>query len=173
MNGPSLPKLADLGPSLTIISRTQRWIAIALPFLFVAAYFMFAHWLWWPLAILCLAGYTFVSYGSTSHDLLHGNLGLSRRSNILLLSLIELPGLAVATLIELATCTTTNRFPIVMTWKRPRRTGRWRGHCWPGRYISHESGGGPFVTRGTTENGFSWSWPFASSLSLAQSHPHR
>jgi beta-carotene hydroxylase len=93
MNGPSLPKLADLGPSLTIISRTQRWIAIALPFLFVAAYFMFAHWLWWPLAILCLAGYTFVSYGSTSHDLLHGNLGLSRRSNVLLLSLIELLGL--------------------------------------------------------------------------------
>ena len=173
MNGPSLPKLADLGPTLTIISRTQRWLAIALPLLFVAAYFIFAHWRWWPLAILCVAGYTFVSYGSTSHDLLHGNLGLSRRSNILLLSLIELLGLRSGHAYRASHLHHHKSFPDRDDVKRPRRTDRWRGHCWPGRYISHESGGGPFVTRATTENGFLWSWPFASSLSLAQSRPHR
>src|SRR5439155_8354241 len=57
------------------------------------AFAVFAGLGWWPLAVLATAAYTFFSYGSTSHDLVHGNLGLPRRLDRVLLSLIELLGL--------------------------------------------------------------------------------
>jgi beta-carotene hydroxylase len=48
----------------------------------------------WPVAaVFAAALYTFYSYGSTSHDLVHGNLGLPHRLNHVLLSIIELAGL--------------------------------------------------------------------------------
>jgi beta-carotene hydroxylase len=48
----------------------------------------------WPVASLfAAAAYTFYSYGSTSHDLVHANLGLPRKLNHILLSIIELLGL--------------------------------------------------------------------------------
>jgi beta-carotene hydroxylase len=64
-----------------------------LPFACVLAYGWLASLRYWPLAILATAAYTFYSYGSTSHDLVHGNLGLSRWLNHILLSLVELLGL--------------------------------------------------------------------------------
>ncbi|MFL5330352.1 MAG: fatty acid desaturase family protein [Gemmataceae bacterium] len=88
-----LPTLAELGPDLTRISPMQKCVTIALPFLAVAAYGLFAALGCWPLAIGCIGVFAFVSYGSTSHDLVHNNLGLSRRLNQALLSVIELLGL--------------------------------------------------------------------------------
>ncbi len=88
-----LPTLAELGRDMTVLTRGQRARAIAQPFLYVTGYFTFACAGWWVPAILAIAAYTFVSYGSTSHDLVHNNLGLPRRLNRGLLSLIELLGL--------------------------------------------------------------------------------
>jgi beta-carotene hydroxylase len=89
----TLPSLAELGRDLTKLTPWQRWSAIALPFLFVPAFFLFAWLDWWPAAVLAVAGYTFFSYGSTSHDLVHGNLGLPRWLDRTLLSLVELLGM--------------------------------------------------------------------------------
>jgi beta-carotene hydroxylase len=50
-------------------------------------------WNWPVLALLAAATYTFYSYGSTSHDLVHGNLAIPRWLNHILLSIIELAGL--------------------------------------------------------------------------------
>src|SRR5438128_6341405 len=98
----SLPKLAELGPDLAHVRNWRRWTTLALPFAFVAAYGVFAWLSCWPVAVLAVAGYTFVSYGSTSHDLVHSNLGLPPRLNRFLLSLMELLGLRSGSAYRLA-----------------------------------------------------------------------
>jgi len=45
---------------------------------------------WWIPAVIALVFVSFYTYGSTSHDLVHGNLGLPRRINDLLLTITEL-----------------------------------------------------------------------------------
>src|SRR4051794_8836391 len=106
-----LPRLAELAPDLTNVTCSQRCLSIALPFVCVAAYFLLAALGWWPAAVLAVAGYTFVSYGSTSHDLVHGNLQLPRRCNRLLLSAIELLGLRSGSAYRLAHLHHHKRFP--------------------------------------------------------------
>lgn len=89
----NLPSLASLGQDLLHLGRLRKWCSIVLPFACVACYFWFADYRIWPVAVLFTAAYTFYSYGSTSHDLVHGNLGLPRWLNHTLLSLVELIGL--------------------------------------------------------------------------------
>ena len=91
--GCALPPLADLGRDLTRLTTCQRWWTVALPFVCVLAFGLFACMGWWAPAVLAAGAYTFYSYGSTSHDLVHGNLGLPRWLNHTLLALIELLGL--------------------------------------------------------------------------------
>lgn len=85
-----MPPLRDLGFDLLDVSRTQRLMTLAYPFLWCAAYFVLALNGFWPLAIISLMGLSFTTYGSTSHDLVHHNLRLSRRTNDFLLCVIEL-----------------------------------------------------------------------------------
>jgi beta-carotene hydroxylase len=86
----ALPTLAELGPELTRISPTRRAFNLALPFAWSAAYFVFAGLGWWPAAVFALIALSFVTFGSVSHDLVHRNLGISRRVNDVLLCAIEL-----------------------------------------------------------------------------------
>ena len=88
-----LPVFSELGHDLIRLTWFQRYWAIALPFLCIVAFPIFAWLRWWPAAIISAAGYTFFSYGSTSHDLVHGNLGLPPWLNNILLMVIELLGL--------------------------------------------------------------------------------
>jgi beta-carotene hydroxylase len=71
----------------------RRLLTLAVPFIWCGAYFGFAAMEWWPLAVVALVALSFVTYGSTSHDLVHRNLGLSGTCNNVLLCLIELLGL--------------------------------------------------------------------------------
>lgn len=90
---PGMPPLSKLGKDLLVVTRLQRWPAILLP-LACAATLGVCVGLGWPIvAVLAAAAYTFYSYGSTSHDLVHGTLGLPRWLNHCLLSIIELAGL--------------------------------------------------------------------------------
>ena len=86
----TLPSVQELGAALTHVSALRCGISLSLPFVWISLYFLFAVWRWWPLAIACLVCLSFVTYGSISHDLVHANLGLRRRTNHFLLSLIEL-----------------------------------------------------------------------------------
>jgi beta-carotene hydroxylase len=86
----NIPALKEIAPDLTHISRCRRTLSLILPFLYAALYFCFAALKCWPLAVLALMCLSFVTYGSTSHDLVHRNLGLRKSTNDLLLSLIEL-----------------------------------------------------------------------------------
>jgi beta-carotene hydroxylase len=85
-----LPKLPQLGTDLPWLTPWQRARTIAWPFVACGAYWPFAASEYWFLAIVSLVVLSFVTYGSTSHDLVHGNLGLKRLPNELLLSVVEL-----------------------------------------------------------------------------------
>ena len=89
----STPKLTSLGHDLLQLTTLQRTRTVALPIVWIVALFVFAAQGWWPAVVLAAAGYTFTSFGSTSHDLVHGNLGLPTWLNHTLLSFIELLGL--------------------------------------------------------------------------------
>lgn len=73
-----VPPLAVLGTDLTMTSAWQRRVALARPFLGVVAYVLLVReglrWLA-PLAVFGV----FVGVVAVTHDLVHGNLGLSRR----------------------------------------------------------------------------------------------
>jgi beta-carotene hydroxylase len=84
------PRLSELGVDLLTLSRWQVARTLAVPFLAFAAYWPLAFSGHWVLAVLALVALSFVTYGSTSHDLVHRNLGLNPLANDLLLSLVEL-----------------------------------------------------------------------------------
>lgn len=83
------PRLSDLGTDLIYLTNWQRARAIAWPFAAFLAYWIFAWSGHWILAVFSLMVLSFVTYGSTSHDLVHGSLGLKRLPNDLLLSIFE------------------------------------------------------------------------------------
>ena len=86
----AVPPLRELGHDLTLLTRRQRVTAVALPFACAAGYFAFAAAGWWPAAVFALVALSFVTYGSTSHDLVHRSMGLPSRANEVLLCAVEL-----------------------------------------------------------------------------------
>ncbi len=85
-----MPSLRELGPDLLHIPRWRRTLSLVMPFVWWCAYFVLALADCWPAAIFALIALSFVTSGSTSHDLVHRNLGLGRRTNDILLCVIEL-----------------------------------------------------------------------------------
>jgi beta-carotene hydroxylase len=106
-----LPPLRTLGPDLLTVSHWERLWTLGLPFAWAAAYFAFAAGGWWPAAVLALVALSFVTYGSTSHDLVHRSLGLSRRTNDVLLCVIELLALRSGHAYQAAHLNHHARFP--------------------------------------------------------------
>jgi beta-carotene hydroxylase len=85
-----MPPLRELGTDLLQVPRWRRSLSLFLPFAWCAAYIVCALVGWWPAAVFALVALSFVTYGSTSHDLVHRNLGLGPRANDVLLCAIEL-----------------------------------------------------------------------------------
>lgn len=83
------PRLSELETDLLQLTRWQVLRAVAWPFVAFAAYWAFAFAGYWIPAIGSLIVFSFVTYGSTSHDLVHGSLGLKRRTSEILLAIIE------------------------------------------------------------------------------------
>ena len=85
-----LSELRNLAPELAKLPRWEASLSLVVPWACLSIYIL-AAWLgWWPLAVLAVVLLSFFTYGSISHDLVHGNLGLPRRLNDLLLCLTEL-----------------------------------------------------------------------------------
>lgn len=85
-----LPPLSHLGSDLRRISIGLKIIALGMTPLGTVMFFYGWHWQWWWLMILALYVIGFFTYGSTSHDLVHRNFGLSPFLNDILLSFTEL-----------------------------------------------------------------------------------
>jgi beta-carotene hydroxylase len=84
------PRLPELGLDLLEITPGQRLWTITVPFILIVLYFVAAHFGYWVIAVGAVMYLSFVTYGSTSHDLVHRNLGLTRVTNEIFLTLIEL-----------------------------------------------------------------------------------
>ncbi len=85
-----LPGLDVLGRDLLTLAGWRRALSLATPFVLAAAFFGFAARGWWVGAVACTVLLSFLTYGSISHDLVHGTLRLPRRLNEALLCAIEL-----------------------------------------------------------------------------------
>jgi beta-carotene hydroxylase len=85
-----LPSLDVLGRDLLQVSPAQRLWTIGLPFLLILLYFIFANLNFWLPAFGSVVLLSMLTYGSSSHDLVHQTLGLSKFWNHFWLSLIEI-----------------------------------------------------------------------------------
>ncbi|MES2730631.1 MAG: fatty acid desaturase [Bacteroidota bacterium] len=84
-----LPSISSLGVDLLRLTRYQLFLTLFLPLASIILYFIFAftaHWVW---AVLSVMAFSFFTYGSTSHDLVHRNLGLNKFTNDFLLFFLE------------------------------------------------------------------------------------
>jgi beta-carotene hydroxylase len=99
---PPLPSLTELGGDLLRVSAARLLLTVAAPFAMMASFALFAWFHWWPLAVASVMALSFVTYGSTCHDLVHRTLGLPRALNDFLLSLIELLSLRSGTAYRLS-----------------------------------------------------------------------
>jgi len=108
---PRPPTLSDLGIDLLHLTKWQVLRAIALPFISFVAFWILAASEYWILAVFSLMVLSFVTYGSTSHDLVHGNLGLKRLPNDVLLSVIEVISLRSGHAYQAAHLNHHARFP--------------------------------------------------------------
>ncbi len=86
----ALPSLDVLGRDLLEVSWPRRIVSLLSPFVFAAAFFFLAHRGWWVAALACPVLLSFLTYASTSHDLVHRNLRLPHVVNEVLLCLVEL-----------------------------------------------------------------------------------
>jgi beta-carotene hydroxylase len=89
-SAPALPSLDVLGRDLLRVSPGLRVLSIARPLICFTLYILFASQGWWLPAIAAVAGLMFITYVSTSHDLLHRTLGFSKTANEVWLAIIEI-----------------------------------------------------------------------------------
>lgn len=68
----------------------RRALALAMPFAVCAAFFVCGARGWWLAALGCTMVLSFITYGSTSHDLVHRTLALPRAAEDALLCAMEL-----------------------------------------------------------------------------------
>jgi beta-carotene hydroxylase len=99
---PPMPRLKELGEDLLDVSAARRLVTLTLPFAAMGCYALFAWLDLWPLAIASIGGLCFITYGSTSHDLVHRTLRLPHCLNDFLLTLIELLSLRSGTAYRLS-----------------------------------------------------------------------
>lgn len=97
-----LPTLQDLGDDLLSVSDVRRITTIGVPFVLMSGYAVFAWYEWWIPAVLSVMALCFVTYGSSSHDLVHQTLRLPRWWNSFWLSTIELLSLRSGTAYRLS-----------------------------------------------------------------------
>ncbi|MBA2496270.1 MAG: fatty acid desaturase [Acidimicrobiia bacterium] len=83
----ALPSLHELGADLLVLSPARRALLVGRPFVLGAAYIGFAAAGLWLPALVCLA-LCFPSVITAVHDATHANLGVRRRTNDRLLSVL-------------------------------------------------------------------------------------
>ena len=85
-----LPSLETLGRDLLDVPAWRRAVSLVVPFGLTAGFFLLAARGWWWPALLCPVALSFLTYASTSHDLVHRNLRIQHALNEALLCAVEL-----------------------------------------------------------------------------------
>ncbi len=85
-----LPRIEELGTDLLTTTRWQRWQPIGMPFLWAAGFMLAWHLnLYWLSALSLLMAFSASS--TSTHDVVHGSLGIKRRESEWLLFLLGAP----------------------------------------------------------------------------------
>ncbi len=85
-----LPKLHEIGLDLIKLTILKKFWTIIKPFILFSLCFYFLFHRNWALAILIIIILQFVTYVSTSHDLVHNTLRINKKLNTILLSIVEM-----------------------------------------------------------------------------------
>ena len=85
-----LPSLDTLGRDLLEVPWWRRAVSLVVPFGLTAGFFLLAARGWWWAALVCPVALSFLTYASTSHDLVHRNLHIPHGLNEALLCAVEL-----------------------------------------------------------------------------------
>ncbi|MEO1174444.1 MAG: fatty acid desaturase [Myxococcota bacterium] len=107
----ALPRIDELGRELIRTSRAQLILTLSAPWLAALAYALSASASSWVGGFVSVVVLSFVTYGSTSHDLVHRCLGLPKAINDLLLTLTELLTFRSGTAYRLAHLHHHRRYP--------------------------------------------------------------
>lgn len=86
----NFPSLDELGRDLLHVSALRRAVSLIVPFALAGLFFVFAARGLWAPALACPVLLSFLTYGSTSHDLVHRTLHLPSWLNEPLLCAVEL-----------------------------------------------------------------------------------
>jgi len=108
---PTLPKYSTIKAQLTPLRWYETAATVAIPIGTMIAYFVFAHYQLYVLAFVAVFYLSFVTYGSCSHDLVHANCGLRRRTSYFWLSIIELGMLRSGTVYRLVHLNHHHHYP--------------------------------------------------------------
>lgn len=84
------PTIKELGMDLLELNAVQKFWTVIKPFILFGLYFYFSFNNHWILAVLTVVALLFVTYVSTSHDLVHNTLRINKKLNSILLSVIEM-----------------------------------------------------------------------------------
>lgn len=109
--GPQTAKSLELPNELYATGPVRRLVSVSSPFLALAGYAFFSLRESWAAAFFCVVWFSFVSYGSTSHDLVHRCLGLPPFWNRFFLHAIERLALRSGHAYQLAHLNHHRRFP--------------------------------------------------------------
>lgn len=85
-----LPSIQTLGLDLLITNRFQRWQPIAMPAIWAACFMLAWHWGFFVLSFASLV-LAFSASSTSTHDVLHGSLGLKRIQTEWLLFMLGAP----------------------------------------------------------------------------------
>lgn len=107
----SIPELQKIAGDLLHVSKLRTVLILLSPIVALALYFFLAHGYGWPAALMALAAFQFFSYGSTCHELVHGNLPIPTWTERFFLSLIELLALRSGTAYRISHLFHHSRFP--------------------------------------------------------------
>ena len=84
------PSIKELGMDLLELNGFQKFWTLVKPFILFGLYFYFAWHEYWVLAVLTVVLLLFITYVSTSHDLVHNTLRINKKLANFLLSAIEM-----------------------------------------------------------------------------------
>lgn len=84
------PTIKELGLDLLELTGLQKIWTIIKPFILFSLYFYFSFNEYWVLSVITIVILLFVTYVSTSHDLVHNSLRINKKLNNILLSIIEM-----------------------------------------------------------------------------------
>lgn len=136
-----MPSVHEIEADLRRTSFWQRWVPFAMPWLWAAGFVALwpTAWRWGCVPCLVLV---FSACSTSTHDVVHGSVGLNRRTTEWLLFLLGAPILESGHAYRLTHLEHHRIFPITPTSRARRHTSQCGGCSWAGQRFCRVCGFG-------------------------------